>query len=160
MPRVTVVYDSRGGFTEKMAKAVVEGAKNVKNVEVELLKAGTPFSISKLDATDGIILGSPTIYGSVTQEMRNILTVLREHKEAGRLKLKGKVGGVFGSYGWDGGWVTDKLASDMKGLGINVVAPAVSVVHEQYDTSSIDEKTLQKCRDLGKAVAEKVAGEA
>jgi len=158
MPRITVVYDSRGGFTEKMAKAVVEGAKNVKNVEVELLKAGTPFSVSKLDVADGIILGSPTIYGSVTQEMRNILTSLREHKEAGRLKLKGKVGGVFGSYGWDGGWVTDKLDSDMNDLGIKVVAPAVSAVHEQYDTSPIDEKTLQKCRNLGKVIAEKVTG--
>lgn len=160
MPRVTVVYDSRGGFTERMAKAVVEGAKNVKNMEVEMLKVGTPFSISKLDVTDGIILGSPTIYGSVTQEMRNILASLREHKETGKLKLKGKVGGVFGSYGWDGGWVVDKLASDMKSLGINVVAPVVSVVHEQYATISIDEETLQKCRDLGRAVAEKVADKA
>lgn len=158
MRKVVVVYDSRSGFTEKMAKAVVEGAKSVKDVEVELLKVGTPFSISKLSATDGIIFGSPTIYGSVTQEMRNILTSLREHKEAGRLSLSGKIGGVFGSYGWDGGWVVDKLALDMKDLGVTVVAPPVSAVHEQYATLSIDEETLQKCRDLGKAVAQKVAG--
>ena len=61
MARVVVICDSKSGFTERMAKAVVEDTKSIKDVEVELLKMGTPFSISKIDAADGIIFRSPTI---------------------------------------------------------------------------------------------------
>lgn len=54
-----------------MAKAVVEGAKVVKGAEVDLLRAGTPFSISKLSTADAIVLGSPTHYGNVTSDMNS-----------------------------------------------------------------------------------------
>ena len=46
MSKEIVVYDSKTGFTEQMAKAVVDGVKDVEGVDVELLKVGTPFSIS------------------------------------------------------------------------------------------------------------------
>lgn len=158
MAKVIVVYDSQTGNTEKMAKAVVEGAKTVKGVEVELLKAGTAFSISKLDSADAIIFGSPTRYGSVTLEMRNLLEAMKEHKESKKLKLSGKIGGAFGSYGWDGGWVVDKLEITMRDLGIKVVAHAVSAVDKMGGMGvRIDEESLQKCRELGRAVAEKAA---
>lgn len=160
MGKVIVIYDSKSGFTEKMAKAVVEGAESVKGVDAELLKLGTPFSISKLDAADGIVLGSPTIYGNVTPEMRTFLESVRANKESKRLKLSGKVGGVFGSYGWDGGWVVDQLSLDMKALGIRIVAPTVSLADGlggRYKVQ-IDEKSLQLCRDLGRTVAERAAG--
>jgi flavodoxin len=38
MARVLVVYDSEGGNTEKMAFAVVDGVKQIKNVEVTVKK--------------------------------------------------------------------------------------------------------------------------
>lgn len=160
MSKVIVIYDSQTGFTKRMAEAVVEGVRNAKGVEVELLKVGTPFSISKLDAADAIILGSPTIYGSVTSEMRTLLESVREHYESKRLNLSGKIGGVFGSYEWDGGWVVETLSVEMEALGIKIVAPAVSLVDGmggRYEIR-IDEKSLQRCRELGGAVAEKVAG--
>jgi len=162
MPKVVVIYDSQTGFTERMAKAVVEGVESVKGVDVELLKLRTPFSISKLDVADGIILGSPTIYGSVTPEMRTFLECVRVNKESKRLKLSGKAGGVFGSYGWDGGWVVDQLSIDMKALGIKIVAPTVSLADGTSGKYKIpmDEKSLQRCRDLGRTVAEKVADKA
>jgi len=160
MSKVIVIYDSRTGFTERMAKTVVEGAEKVRGVEVKLLKVGTPFSISELDTADAIILGSPTIYGSVTPEMGIFLECVRAHKQSKRLKLSGKIGGVFGSYGWDGGWVIEKLGADIKALGIKVVAPAVSLAHEMYEEIRIDEEALKRCRELGRAVAEKVKGKA
>ena len=159
MCKIIVVYDSQTSNTEKMAKAVVEGASKVKDVEAELLKVGTPFDICLIDLADAVILGSPTHYGSVTSEMRALLQSLKELKESKKLKISGKMGGAFGSYEWDGGWVVDRLEADMKALGIKIAAPAVSA----YDNMGgmeirINEASLQQCRELGRAVAEKVAG--
>lgn len=43
MSKVVIVYDSVSGNTEKMAKAVAEGASTVKGVTTELLKMGHAF---------------------------------------------------------------------------------------------------------------------
>jgi flavorubredoxin len=157
MARVLVVYDSRKGFTEQMAEAVCEGGKAIQGTEVEKLKVGTPFSILKLDEADGIIFGSPTIYGSVTPEMKTFIEAVKEHKKTNKLQLIDKVGGVFGSYGWDGGWVVDKLTIELEYLGIKIVTPPVSVVHGIYDKVDLDEDSRQKCLELGRTVAKKLA---
>lgn len=161
MSNVIVIYDSQTGFTERMAKAVVEGVKHVTGVDVELLKVGTPFSISRLNQADAIILGSPTIYGSVTPEMGIFLECVKAHAESKRLNLSGKIGGVFGSYEWDGGWVVEKIGADMKALGIRVAAPAVSLADGMGGKYAIrlNDDALQKCHDLGRVIAEHVAGE-
>lgn len=160
MPKVLVIYDTLTGNTEKMANAVVEGVKMVSGVEVELLKAGTAFPfITKLETANAIILGSPSRYGSITSEMRALLASAKELKEAKKLKLSGEVGGAFGSYAWDGGWVIDKLEQDLGILGLEVVSPVVSAVDRMGAMGvRIREVDLQKCRELGRAVAEKVAG--
>jgi multimeric flavodoxin WrbA len=157
MSKVIVLFDSKTGFTERMAKAVVEGAEGVEGVEIELIKVGTPFSISKLNSADALIFGSPTRYGGVTQEMSFFLENVEAHKESNRLKFSGKIGGVFASYEWDGGWVAEKIKANMESLGIRIVAPPVSIVNGMPGIN-IDAESLQKCRDLGKAIAEKASG--
>jgi flavorubredoxin len=140
-----------------MAKAVAEGATSIKGVDVELHKVGTRFPISSLDKIDAIILGSPTVYGSPTTDMREFLTAIADLKKSGRLLLKNKIGGVFGSYGWDGGWVVDSLAAIMKTLAIKVIPPMVSAVDQMGGMGvRISEENLNKCRELGKAIAEKL----
>ncbi len=157
MPKIVIIYDSKSGNTEKMAKAVEEGATSVKGVDVELHKVGTRFPVSSLDKTDAIVLGSPTIYGNPTPDMRDFLTAVADLKKSGRLSLKNKIGGVFGSYGWDGGWVVDSLAATMKTLAIRVIPPVVSAVDQMGGMGvRISEENLNKCRELGKAVAEKL----
>ncbi len=157
MPKVLIIYDSKTGNTQKMSEAVAEGVKSVKGVEVEMYKVGTPFSISLLDEADAIVLGSPSIYGTVTQEMRAFINSAIELKKANRLKITGKVGGVFGSYAWDGGWVVDKLAEALRALDIELVHPPVSAVDRRGSMGErIDEESLQKCKELGKAIAEKL----
>jgi NAD(P)H dehydrogenase (quinone) len=157
MAKIVIVYDSKSGNTEKMAKAVEEGAKTVKGVETELYKAGTRFPISVLDKSDAIILGSPSIYGLPTTEMRGFLDAVVELKRSKKLQLEGKIGGVFGSYGYDGGYIVDRLADVLKTLGIKLVPPMVSAVDRMgLMGTRIDEESLQKCRELGKAIAEKL----
>ena len=157
MPKIVVVYDSKSGNTEKMAKAVEEGAKTVKGIETELHKVGTPFSISILNKADAIILGSPSRYGLPTMEMKEFLDAAVELKRAKVLRLEGKKGGVFGSYAWDGGDVVDRLAEALKVLGVDLVLPLVSAVDRMGSMGAhIDTESLQKCRELGKTIAEKL----
>lgn len=159
MSKVIVVYDSVTGFTEQMAKAVVDGVQSVNGVDVALYKVGTPFSISQLNTADALIFGSPTRYGGVTQEMGYFLENVEAHIAAKRLKLSGKIGGVFASYEWDGGWVAEKIKGIMEALDIQVITPLVSLVDGVHGRQRLqmDKDALQKCRDLGQAVAKKVA---
>lgn len=154
MPKVVIVFDTVSGNTEKMAKAIAEGASDVKGVQVEVHKVGTPFPMSLLNEANAIILGSPTEYGNVTSQMKTFLESMAELKAARKLSLKGKIGGVFGSYEWDGGWAVDMLAMRMRKLGIKLIPPYVSVVGESTGVGThIDQGSLEKCRELGKAVA-------
>ncbi len=158
MSKIIVIYDSQTGFTERMAKAVVKGAGGVGGVEVELLKVGTAFSVSKLNAADAIILGSPTVYGSVTPEMGVFLECVKAHVEAKRLKLSGKIGGAFASYEWDGGWVVEKIKADMTAIGIKVLAPMVSLADGMggRHVARLTDDAQQQCQNLGRSIAKHV----
>ncbi|MGQ9662270.1 MAG: NAD(P)H:quinone oxidoreductase [Kiritimatiellia bacterium] len=116
MAKVLVLYYSMYGHTEKMAKAVAEGARSVPGTEVaikrvpELIpedkarKAGAKLnqeapvaSANELPRYDAIIFGTPTRFGNMCAQMRNFLD------QTGQLWLKGaligKVGSVFVSTG-------------------------------------------------------------
>jgi flavorubredoxin len=135
-----------------MAKAIATGAKTVKGINVNLKKVGTAFPMALLDEADAILIGSPTIYSHVTHEIKNFLDAVTDLKKRGRLKLKGKIGAAFGSYGWDGGWNLQELENIMKEIGITVDVPLVEAV----DIPS--EKVLKTCTELGKTIAQKTLG--
>ncbi|HID96297.1 MAG TPA: flavodoxin family protein, partial [Candidatus Latescibacteria bacterium] len=59
MAKLLIIYYSRSGNTEKMARLVSEGAKEVEGVDVEVKKVGET-DIDDLLEADGIIVGSPT----------------------------------------------------------------------------------------------------
>jgi NAD(P)H dehydrogenase (quinone) len=159
--KVLVIYDSQSGFTEKMAKFVAEGVEKVKDVEVELLKIGAPFSLSKLEKADAIILGSPNNYSNVTPKMKTFLESLKNLGTP-----SGKIGGVFGSYTWNKGEVVEKLSAYMATFGMRIAAPPVSISspvsigYRDYEEIHMDNEYLQKCRNLGRAVAEQAVATA
>jgi len=155
MPKVVIIYDSKSGNTETMAKSIAEGAKAVSGVDIVLKKLGEPFSLRILDDADALILGSPAHYGHVTLEMRDFLERLRGAQESGTLELRGKIGAAFGSYGWDGGVCIERLGVDLENLGITVQSPVLAQV-PPLPYSALKEKSLEECRDLGKTIAEKV----
>ena len=158
MSKIAIVYDSKTGNTEKMAKAIAEGASTVKGVETALYKVGTRFSIHALNDADAIMLGSPSRYGLPTLEMKEFIDAAAQHTKSEKLALKGKTGGVFGSYAWDGGDVVDRLAETLKVWGVKVVTPMIAAVDRAGSMGvRIDEESLRKCRELGKTVAEKLA---
>jgi NAD(P)H dehydrogenase (quinone) len=94
MAKILIVYDSRTGYTENMAFAVAEGAKQISRVEVTVKKVDKANIKDLLDA-DGIIMGSPTYYGQMSAKLKAFID--ESVKIHG--KLEGKVGVAFTSSG-------------------------------------------------------------
>ena len=155
MKKACIIYDSQTGFTHNLATAILEGIHQVNGVEGEVRKIGDAFSISSLNEFDAIIFGSPTVYGSVTPSMKFFLECVIAHTEANRLKLAGKVGGVFGSYEWDGGRVIEQLETMLNSLNMTLVTPGLSVADGRYE-KTLTEQSKNRCQTFGRIIAENV----
>src|SRR4030042_6121059 len=94
MTRILIVYDSKSGNTGRMAHAVAEGARNVKNVDVDVKKVDQT-SLDDLVCADGIAFGSPTYFGEMSGKLKTFID--ESVKVYG--KLEGKVGAAFTSSG-------------------------------------------------------------
>ncbi|MCP5454792.1 MAG: FprA family A-type flavoprotein [Thermotogae bacterium] len=103
VPRILLLYVSAYGNTEKLAKAIAEGAKK-SGAEVEMFdmvevqdKNKLEVLVTKQEWADGILYGSPTINGDALMyiwEAIGILAVVNGKKD--------KLYSAFGSYGWSG----------------------------------------------------------
>jgi flavodoxin I len=141
MPKILVLYYSRSGNTEKMAEAVVEGAKSVGNMEVEL---SYHVDVEDLSRFDAVLVGTPTYNHEIPMDMEKLF----EEAAANGIDLKGKVGAAFGSYGWSGEAPKYLLEIMKNKFEMQVTEPPLLSMYEP------DEKILGMCRDLGKRVSE------
>ena len=141
MKKVLVLYYSRTGNTEKMAKAVAEGAKSSGKVEVELNYNVDAESLSQFDA---ILVGTPTYHHDLPVDFKNLF----QEAAVQGISLKGKVGAAFGSYGWSG--EAPKLILEIMKykFEMQVIEPAL------FAKYAPDQNTLNACSDLGKKVSE------
>jgi flavodoxin I len=139
--KILVLYYSRSGNTEKMAKAVAEGAKNAGNPDVEL---NYHVDAEELASFDAILLGAPTYHHDMPIDMKKLF----ENAAAKGINLKGKVGAAFGSYGWSGEAPKLLLEIMKNKFEMQVTEPPLLAKYVP------DEKTLVMCRDLGKRVSE------
>lgn len=143
MLKVLIVYYSQTGNTEKMARAIEEGAKSVVGINVEVKYFVRP---EELEEADAIILGMPTYYHDIGMDMKNLL----EGASKQEINLKGKVGAAFGSYGWSGEAPNMLTEIMKKRFEMDVIEPALRIKYNP------DSKALEECRKLGKTVAEKI----
>ena len=155
MATIIVIYDSVTGNTERMARAIAEGIDRNGSAKSFLKKLGEPFSLSILAEANGIVLGSPVHYAYVTQKMREFINNLEEEKEAGKIKFRGKIGAVFGSYGWDGGVAIERFEKVVSSLGLEV-QPAFHMKIDLQPLPSMRSKSLEECRDFGSQISKKV----
>jgi NAD(P)H dehydrogenase (quinone) len=156
MAKLVIVYDSKTGNTESMAEAVAEGASEVGRVEVGLKKLGAPFPMSVLAEADAVVLGSPARYAHITSEMREFIWAAKDLNTQGQLNLNGKVGGAFGSYGWDGGRSLQNIKVALTSLGVEVLGEVIAVDRMGAMGVRIDDADLEKCRQLGKRIAQRI----
>ncbi|THF64589.1 FprA family A-type flavoprotein [Pseudothauera nasutitermitis] len=145
-----VFYISAYGNTERMARAVRDGAEGVEGVRVSLydLAGGDPAPfVDLIEEADGLMFGSPTINGDAVKPVWDLLSSLT------LVKVKGKFGAAFGSFGWSGEAV--RLIEDrLRGLKLRVPRTGVRVKLIPTD------EELAECRALGRELAEHLVGRA
>lgn len=121
-PKITIVYVSSYGYTEKLAKTIAE-VINVPNVDLftyNLQYTSLNTIVDELENSDGILFGSPTFVGDALGIMYNVLNALNP------FRMQGKVVSAFGSYGWTGEAVPNILAR-CKQLRMNVINDGLRV---------------------------------
>ncbi|UCE75033.1 MAG: NAD(P)H-dependent oxidoreductase [Methanomassiliicoccales archaeon] len=91
MVRILVCYFSGSGNTQKMAEFIAEGV-GAEGVDVDVRNVENVNCDELLDF-DGIILGSPTYYGTCAAPIKELIDESVKHHG----KLDGKVGGAFSS---------------------------------------------------------------
>jgi flavorubredoxin len=141
MKQILVLYYSRTGNTERMAKAVAEGAQINDDIKVELTFHAEP---EELSAFDAILVGAPTYHHEMPLDFKNLF----EEVAVKGLSLKGKVGAAFGSYGWSGEAPRLILEIMKYKFEMQVVEPPLLTKYLP------DQKMLSDCRELGKRISE------
>jgi flavorubredoxin len=126
-----------------MANAVAEGAKLVQGAEVELNYSASPEALSSFDA---IVVGTATYHHDMPLGFKSFF----EEVAVKNISLKGKVGAAFGSYGWSG--EAPKLVIEIlkNKFEMDVIEPPLSIKYEP------DQAGLEKCKELGRRIAERL----
>jgi flavodoxin len=146
-----VIYDSKTGNTEKMAKAIADAIKSIKGVTVDIKKIGVPFPLTMLDEADFVFFGSPCHYANVTPSMQDFIEGLKNAIKAGKIHVKGKNAAIFGSYGWDGAWVMEeRFTQSIQNLGYKVTPDVCVEVGSSIEYHPDDH--LDKCRTWATAI--------
>ena len=143
--KVVIVYDTMWGSTDKMARAIAEGAAS-QGVDVKLLKlraADLTEAVTEILDAKAVIVGSPTLNNGMFPTIGSFLTYITG------LKPKGKVWSFFGSYGWGGGAVRG-MTETAKKAGFEVHEPGVEVKYVP------DSEDLKKCFEFGQQIAAKI----
>jgi flavorubredoxin len=144
--KAVVVYDTMWQSTARMARAVGDG----------LAAGGVPARLMPLDgchrsdvATElldasALVVGSPTMNNQLYPTVADAMTYLEG------LKPRNLVGATFGSYGWSGE-ATTRLREILGEMKIELVGEDLKVKYVPADDD------LERCRALGRAVADRVA---
>ncbi|MBU1049083.1 NAD(P)H-dependent oxidoreductase [Candidatus Bipolaricaulota bacterium] len=91
---VLIVHHSRTGNTEKLAQAIAAGVKRVAGVDC-VLKPVAEIELEDLFAADGIIAGSPSYYGTMASELKEMFDRIFND----RPKMLDKIGAAFATAG-------------------------------------------------------------
>lgn len=152
MAKVLVVYFSATGNTEKMARAVLEGASSVEASECRLKPVDRVTNDDWLSA-DAIIVGSPTYFGQMASRIKRMFDITE--KVYGQ--LEGKVGAAFTTAGGAGcGHETTNMSiiTAMLVSGMIVQGTTKGPHFGPFSIGEPRESDLQAARDLGVRVAE------
>ncbi len=161
--RVLVVYHSLTGNTEALAEAVAEGARSVPGTVVVVKPVGEADN-ADLEASDAMIIGSPTYWGTIATPVKQFIDERRPF-------MGDKVGAAFATGGGDGGGkelVVLSLLTAMLNNGMIIVGPHFEgdgfkfggfgvAVTTGEGSPGVDDTELGYGRNLGERVA-KVAG--
>jgi flavodoxin short chain len=142
MKKISVVYWSGTGNTEKMAIAIKDGAEAA-GASCTCISADSA-SVEDVASSDSIALGCPAMGSEVLEEsiMEPFITEIEKRN------LSGKNLALFGSYDWgDGEWMRNWV-SRMKKTGASILGEGLIIQNDP------DEEALSSCRTAGKLLAQ------
>ena len=154
MAKVLISYFSKSGNTNKMAESVKEGLDSLSNMDVDLKKVQDT-TIDDLRSADGIIIGSPTYFGVMAGEVKQLMDKWIQCYG----KLVGKVGGAFSSSGMIGGGNETTIMSILQGLLIHGMIFQGVQKGNHYGPVSVgapNEEVRSECAQYGKMIGELV----
>jgi anaerobic nitric oxide reductase flavorubredoxin len=143
--KIAIVYDTMWGSTDKMARAIQDGATS-EGVEVKMLKmraSDNTEAMTEILEAKAVLVGSPTLNNGMFPTIGSFMTY------ATGLKPKDKIWSFFGSFGWGGGAVRS-MAEMARKAGFEVHEPGLEIKYVP------DKEDLEKCFELGKQIATEV----
>jgi len=78
MSKVIVVYESKYGNTKRVAEAIIEGMKEIGDVEVSL-KELKEVNLNDVPNYDAILIGSPNHIGGPTRGIKGFIDKLGKY---------------------------------------------------------------------------------
>lgn len=139
--KALVIYDTMWDSTHKMALSVVEGLKE-EGLSVQLmnLKENHRSDImTQVMHAKALVFGSPTLNQGMLPTMADMLSYIKG------LRPFGKIGAVFGSYGWSGE-APELIWNALENMNIKMIEP---IIKARYIPRSED---LDACLELGRKV--------
>ena len=150
MTGVLIIYYSRTGNTKKMAEEIAKGVSKEK-LPLEL-KGVQDLRPSDLLNYDGIIIGSPTYYGTMAAQIK----ILLDDSVKFHGQLEGKVGAAFTSSANIGGGNETTILDILNALLIHGMIIQGDSQGDHYGPVAIgtpDLRTLKQCLRLGERTA-------
>lgn len=143
-----VFYMSSYDNTHRMAEKIIEGADTIEGITAsmyDLASLDAQNMIDLLEASDAIVVGSPTINGDAVKPAWDLLASMAY------VQSSNKIGAAFGSYGWTGE-APEMLHDRMRWLKFRLpIEPLkIKLIPTQEE--------LQSCYEFGKEIAEIAMG--
>ncbi|KNZ40914.1 anaerobic nitric oxide reductase flavorubredoxin [Acetobacterium bakii] len=143
--QITIIYDTMWNGTKKLAEKIAEGISLADpDVEVKLFnlpKSDENDLITEVFKSKMVLIGSPTIGGSILHSIAGFVHLMKE------LKFKNKKAAAFGCYGWSG--------ESTKVLNELLSAAGFDVVNEGLKNSwNPDAEQAELAVAFGKTIAE------
>jgi len=143
MVQVLVLYYTRAGNTEALAKAVAEGARQVEGVSV-VIKRVDYATVQDLISCNAVAFGSPNYFGYMAGFMKEFFDKAWEIRGS----VKGKLAAAFTCGGSTSDSALISIERMMDSFGFEKAAKGVVSSRRSVD------QDLDKCKTLGKTLAE------
>ena len=156
--KVIVVYYSQTGTTKEMAEIIADEVKN--NGCSVKLKSVSEIGAKELLEYDGIIIGSPTYYGTLAAQIKELL----DKSVAFHGQLDGKVGAAFSSAANIAGGNETTILSILEAMLIHGMVIQGDFKGDHYGPVAIgrvDKRSEGNCRRIAQRfckLLEKVGG--
>ena len=141
--RLLIVFHTQSGNTGLLADAVLAGATAVAETETRCLRAFDA-GVADLLGADGLLIGTPENFGYMSGAIKDFFDRTYYPVEG---RMQAIPYALFVSAGNDGTGAVREIDRIAKGYGWKSVAEAV------ISRKAVSETELERCRELGEAMA-------